>query len=78
MPTTELTGERLARIETSLKHQEEKLTSIEDKLDAFTAKADDKYAHRSELNDLKRVVWGVLGTLGAAIVGVVVKLIFFP
>lgn len=78
MATAAATGERLARIETSLQHQEQKLNSIETKLDAFIENADAKYAHKEELADLKKVVYWVLGAAGGAIITVIFKFIFFP
>ena len=77
MSSTIATGERLASIETSLKHQEQKLESIESKLDEFISRADERYARKDELHELKGLIWWILGTVGASIIAVAIKLIFF-
>jgi hypothetical protein len=74
----EVTGERLARIETSLQHQEKKLDEINNKIDEFIEHSDNKYARKDDVTLIRNVVWALLGTFGTAIIGVIVKLIFFP
>lgn len=75
---TEITGERLARIETSLHHQEKKLDEITGKLDEFIERSDSVYARKDDVTLIRNVVWAILGALGSAGIGVVVKIIFFP
>jgi hypothetical protein len=75
---SEVTGERLARIETSLQHQEKKLDEITSKLDEFIEGIDSKYARKDDVALIRNVVWAILGAIGSAGIGVLVKIIFFP
>jgi len=62
-------GTRITTLETSMTFIKDSLDKIEEKLDKFIEKADDKYAQKSEVIELKgfvktAIVTAVIGVLG--------------
>ncbi|HEY9704674.1 MAG TPA: hypothetical protein V6C58_19690 [Allocoleopsis sp.] len=65
------TGERLAKIETSLEYLKEKLESQEKLLKEFTESADNKYASKRT----EQLVYGLVGLVLIAFISAIIKLV---
>lgn len=68
------TGERLI----SLEDKAEGIPLIEQKLDKFIEKADEKYVTKTEFDPVKRIVFGVVTIILMAVAGAVVGLVILP
>lgn len=69
MATKDCTGERLAKIETSLEYLKEKMESIDKKQDDFIKSADSKYA--SKLTE--RLVYSMAALMLTAIIVAIIR-----
>lgn len=65
------TGERLAKIETSLDYLKDKIDSMEKKQDAFICSADKKYASKV----VETGFYTLVGVIVLAVIGALIKLV---
>lgn len=67
----------LKEMQKQLNKVEKNTESITNKLDTFIEKADDKYAQKSDVEKLNKIVWSVIAfvfaALGAALLAILVR-----